>query len=157
VDSYGRAGKDSSLVQGEDGSLHVSYSEVDGGDIKYASFAAPEVPVLKPSSWLPLMLRSCCPCSPDADQAALFVGRGYTGECVVKGIGDYPTYRDIGLPFDSISSLKMGANVQATLCSDGQFEGRCELFTADDSALEDNEVGDDDVSSVKVEPRAIVD
>ncbi|MGQ9494041.1 MAG: peptidoglycan DD-metalloendopeptidase family protein [Anaerolineae bacterium] len=91
-------------------------------------------------------------CNPSADQIALFVDADYHGQCVVKGIGEYPDSGSIGLPNDSISSIKVGANVRAILCRDNGYGG-CETFTNDDPNLSDNTIGNDSVSSVKVERR----
>jgi hypothetical protein len=93
-------------------------------------------------------------CDPNADQVALFVDPDYGGQCVVKGVGEYLNPAAIGLPNDSISSLKVGGNVQATLCRDDNYGGGCETFTGDDSNLGDNSIGDNQASSVKVESRA---
>jgi len=92
-------------------------------------------------------------CNPNADQIALFVDANYSGQCVVKGIGQYPNPGAIGLPNDSISSIKVGGNVQAILCRDDNYGGGCETFTSDDSNLSDNSIGNDQVSSAKVELR----
>lgn len=93
-------------------------------------------------------------CDPNADQIALFVDANYGGTCVVKGLGTYSNPSAIGLPNDAISSLKVGANVQAILCKDDNYGGGCETFTGDDPNLGDNGIGDNQVSSVKVESRA---
>jgi len=91
-------------------------------------------------------------CNPNADQIALFVDLNYGGQCVVKGIGDYANPSAIGLPNDSISSVKVGGNVEAILCEHDDFAGTCEAFTGDDANLGDNSIGEDSVSSVKVQP-----
>jgi len=92
-------------------------------------------------------------CSPSADQIALFVDANYSGQCVTKGIGSYSNPAALGLPNDSISSIKVGSNVQVTLCRDDNYSGTCETFTGNDSDLTDNSIGNDQVSSAKVEQR----
>ncbi len=92
-------------------------------------------------------------CNPNADQIALFVDPNYGGQCVVKGVGDYPNPAAIGLPNDSISSLRVGSNVRAMLCRDDDYGGGCETFSGDDPDLGDNSIGDNQVSSVRVEWR----
>jgi len=92
-------------------------------------------------------------CTPNADQVALFVDANYSGQCVVKGIGEYSNPDAIGLPNDSISSLKVGSSVRAVLCEHDGFQGTCETFTGNDPSLVDNRIGNDRVSSVKVERR----
>lgn len=93
-------------------------------------------------------------CSLGADQAALFLDANYGGQCVVKDVGEYANPSAIGLPNDAISSLKVGSNVRAVLCKDDNYDGGCETFTGDDSNLGDNSIGDNQVSSVKVEWRS---
>ncbi len=88
-------------------------------------------------------------CNPNADQVALFVNAGYNGQCVVKGIGDYRNPGAIGLPNDSISSVKVGSHVRALLCKHDDYK-ECETFEHSDSNLSDNSVGNDQVSSAKV-------
>jgi len=97
----------------------------------------------------------CAPpnCNPNADQIALFVDSNYGGQCVVKNIGEYPNPGSIGLPNDSISSVKIGGNVEAILCRDDDYGGGCETFINDDPNLSDNSIGNDQVSSAKVKQR----
>jgi len=92
-------------------------------------------------------------CNPNADQVALFVDSEYSGQCVVKGIGQYSNPGAIGLPNDSISSIMIGGNVQATLYEHDDFQGRSEVFTSADSSLRSNIIDDNAVSSVKVQWR----
>jgi len=92
-------------------------------------------------------------CSPNADQVALYVDSNYSGDCVVRGIGDYPNPSSLGIANDSVSSVKVGSNVKVTLCKDDNYGGTCETFTGDDSNLGNNSIGDNKVSSAKVEPR----
>jgi hypothetical protein len=93
-------------------------------------------------------------CSPNADQVALYVDSDFDGQCVVLALGDYKDAAASGLPDNSVSSLRVGANVQTVLCPDADFGGQCETLKADDSSLADNTViGDDEVSSLRVRPR----
>lgn len=93
---------------------------------------------------------------PDCDstvgdnQVKLFADVNYQGPCVTLDIGNYsrPTF---GIANDSISSLKVGANVQVVLCQDDDFGGECELFKRNDLRLIGNAVGNDSVSSLKVQ------
>jgi hypothetical protein len=66
-------------------------------------------------------------CEPSPDQVAFFVDANFKGQCVVRGIGVYPNANSIGLPNDSISSVKVGGNAQAVLCKDNDFGGDCIL------------------------------
>src|SRR5262245_49511014 len=72
-------------------------------------------------------------------------------DCVVKDIGDYANSNAIGLPNDSISSVRVGSNAQAIVCKDNDFKGDCILLTRDVSFLNNGRVGNDQISSVKVQ------
>jgi hypothetical protein len=60
----------------------------------------------------------------------------------------------MGIADQSVSSVKVGSNVQLTLCRETNYGVPCELFTANDSNLSDNSIGNDQTSSAKVEPRS---
>lgn len=92
-------------------------------------------------------------CNPNSDQVALYVDNGFQGQCVVKGQGDYPNPNSIGLPNDSVSSVRVGSNVQVRLCEHDNFQGTCEWFGGDDGYLGDNGIGDNNVSSASVQIR----
>ncbi|MGA2636248.1 hypothetical protein [Methylocella sp.] len=91
-------------------------------------------------------------CVPNENQAAFYIDAGYNGGCVVKDLGSYANAGEIGLPNDSISSLRLGRNVQVVLCKDDDFKGDCILLDAGESFLNNNRVGNDQVSSLRVEP-----
>jgi hypothetical protein len=92
-------------------------------------------------------------CVPAANQVSFFVDADYLGQCVVKDIGDYPNSGAIGLPNDSISSIKVGANAQTVVCKDNNYGGDCILVTSDTHFLTGDRVGNDQISSAKVQPR----
>ncbi len=92
-------------------------------------------------------------CVPSPNQASFFVNANYLGQCVVKDIGDYPSSGAIGLPNDSISSIKVGANAQTVVCKDNNFGGDCILVTGDIPLLSGDRVGNDQISSAKVQRR----
>jgi hypothetical protein len=91
-------------------------------------------------------------CEPGANQAAFFKDANFGNSCVVRDIGDYPNSGAIGLPNDSISSVKLGSNTQVVLCKDNNFQGDCILLKSSQSFVNDNRVGNDQTSSVKVQP-----
>ncbi len=92
-------------------------------------------------------------CNPGPNQVALYVDPDYGGQCALKDVGEYPDPGFIGLPNDSISSLRVGSSVQAVLCQHDNYGGTCETFTADDPNLSDNPIGDNQTSSARVEWR----
>lgn len=90
-------------------------------------------------------------CVPNADQVALFVYAQNGGQCVVKGIGSYADPTALGLPNDSISALRVGSNVTVTLYQHTNFNGNLEDFAEDDADLSNNSIGNDQVSSARVQ------
>jgi hypothetical protein len=93
-------------------------------------------------------------CTPNADQVALFVDGNFGGQCVVKGIGSYSNPAAIGLPNDAISSVRVGGNVRLTVYQHDNYAGNSSSFTGDDGNLGDNNIGNDSVSSARVESRS---
>jgi murein DD-endopeptidase MepM/ murein hydrolase activator NlpD len=93
-------------------------------------------------------------CSNSADQVAFFSDPNYSGSCSVKGIGDYTNPSAMGIPNDSLSSIRVGGNVKVTVCGNDNYGGTCETFSGDDSDLGNNSIGHDTASSAKVESRS---
>jgi hypothetical protein len=94
--------------------------------------------------------QSATACIPGPDQVALFTGINYGGDCMIKELGRYPVASSIGLPDDSISSLKVGVNVHAVLYGDANYAGRKEIFISDEPNLQDHWIGDDQVTALRV-------
>ncbi len=93
-------------------------------------------------------------CVPGASQVALFDQRDYGGECVLLGTGSYQTPSNLGtLGDNSVVSIQVGTNVQATLYQDNSLLGRAETLLANDSNLSDNRIGQKTVSSLRVQTR----
>ncbi len=92
-------------------------------------------------------------CSPNGDQVAFFTDANYGGNCVVRGIGNYPDPGSMGIPNDSLSSVRVGGNVRLSLYGDSNYQSTSETFTGDDSDLSNNSIGNDRASSAKVETR----
>ncbi len=103
------------------------------------------------------------PCTPAADQVALYSGLNYTGTCqvypAVGGIynsGIYDTGSLGALADNSAASIQVGSNVMATVFDqnfvNGAFNGRPETFDAADAGLGDNRIGVGQLSSLVVRP-----
>lgn len=92
-------------------------------------------------------------CVPNPDQVAFYVDENYGGLCVSKDIGDYLDPGSIGLPNDSISSLRVGDRVKLEACRDAGLSNTCEWFVNDQSTLADNSINVDTISSAHVESR----
>jgi hypothetical protein len=92
-------------------------------------------------------------CNPSPNQVAVFYDANFGSSCTYLGVGLYPDAGSTGLPNDSISSIKVGANVKATLFQDWQFNGFQQTFAGDVAYLGWYGIGNDTVSSLRVEPR----
>ncbi|MCA9325234.1 hypothetical protein KDA23_04190, partial [Candidatus Saccharibacteria bacterium] len=96
------------------------------------------------------------PCEPGPSEIALFTDGDFGEPCAIRGIGEYPhsggNADQMGLEGDTPSSIKVGADVEAVLCTDGNFGGICQKFTTDNAHLGDEKVHDD-VTSLKVRQR----
>lgn len=91
-------------------------------------------------------------CYPGLFQVALYTEANYGGECVKRGIGFYSNALQIGLPDNSVSSVRVGLGVRAVVCRDNNFGGVCETFTNDDPDLSNNPIGSNQASSLQVLP-----
>lgn len=92
-------------------------------------------------------------CANGPDEVTIFMHANYDAPCQVLQIGDYYNSGAFNLPNDSISSIKIGYNVQLILCEHHNFGGICETFTVNDSYLGDNSIGNDRVSSIRIEKK----
>ena len=62
-------------------------------------------------------------CVPTANQVAVFVHRSYGGNCAIFNIGAIPRTAVQGLTDNTVSSIKVGANVVAVVHQDADFGG----------------------------------
>lgn len=73
------------------------------------------------------------------------------GKCVKLKPGEYKTAAEMGFANDSMSSIKVGVNVRATVCDNENFTAPCEEFEKTDYNLMDNPtIKNDTASSIKV-------
>lgn len=97
-------------------------------------------------------------CVPGPYQIALFVNQNYGGQCILKEIGDYPDWYEIGLQNDSIESVKVGQYVRTTLLQHSQWHdptgGLWSTFVNNDPNLGNDRIRNNQVSwaKVKLEP-----
>jgi hypothetical protein len=86
-----------------------------------------------------------CPSGPN--QVAVFMHSHFLAPCAVKGAGDYSGPAAIGIADNSISSIRVGASVQACAYDGEGFGGESHLFTSSVDALGDF---NDKISSLRV-------
>lgn len=89
-------------------------------------------------------------CVPNANQIAVFENDNFQGRCKVLNIGDFPSPQQMGFDSDSITSFKVGANVQVDVCEDDNYQGACQTYGEDAVTLVGTNIGNDSISSLKV-------
>lgn len=94
-------------------------------------------------------------CRPGQGQVALYTFANFGGRCVVQSTGVYSTVPSLGLPNDTISSIRLGLGAQVRVCEHHELGGGCTDLTADAADLSAHAIGDDAVSSYQVTPAAL--
>ena len=79
----------------------------------------------------------------------------YRGSCRFAGPGSYASFDTIELDNDSISSIRIGAGMQAMLCQHTNYGGTCQVFTEHKASFSGTAIGHDRTSSFKVGPAAV--
>lgn len=92
-------------------------------------------------------------CEPGPHEVAFFQHANFEGKCKVLGLKDYKNSSDLGIKNDSISSVKVGAEVQAFVCKDSFYRGECEVLNKNHKTLRNNVVKGDTISSAKIQLR----
>ncbi len=92
-------------------------------------------------------------CEPDLFQVAIFDQISYSGDCKLLDVGDYQNSSYFGISDNSISSIKVGLNVQVAVFEDENFAGKNELISYKDGDLSNNYIGNDQISSIIVYDR----
>lgn len=90
-------------------------------------------------------------CQPGSGQVALYSGVGYSGACLLLGIGSHQSSALSPLGTASAASLRLGGGVQITLFDLGDLTGRSSTFFRDDANLSDNPVGSGSAGSALVQ------
>lgn len=104
--------------------------------------------------------RYTCPappsCTPGDTEVALFADHNFGGNCLNLAAGDYPDGMAlVGLGENNVASIMIGKDVLATMYSEPNYNGRAETFTQNDSNLDDNVIGANRLSSLKVRSRTL--
>jgi hypothetical protein len=90
-------------------------------------------------------------CQPASDEVTLFMHIDFGEPCQKLKVGQYNNSDQFNLPDNSISSISLGSGVRTYLCSDNSLRGICEWINFNDPWLGDNSIGNDTLSSLKVE------
>lgn len=94
-------------------------------------------------------------CIPGANEISVYASAGWQGVCVKYPVGVYSGTGLGVLGDNNAASLQVGANVQVTLYANTDMKGRAEAFWEEDGNLDDNLIGADKTSAVKVALRSI--
>lgn len=96
--------------------------------------------------------RTCKSANPADNEVFLYVDINFGGHCVsLQKFGtNIPDTSKLGVPNDSISSIKVGNGVRALVCKDFDFKGDCQSHLQNWKDLTNTVVGNDQISSVKV-------
>ena len=140
------------VAYGANGSFNYKYGVTNGINCDNNTFGDPINGVSKACYYKLTVTPPVC--NPNSDQIAFFEHANYSGTCKVLGVGDYSNPSTMGFPNDTASSVKVGSNVVTTLYENDNYSGASEQFTGDDSDLSNNTIGNDRVSSVKVQWRS---
>ena len=94
-------------------------------------------------------------CTPSADQIAIFDEVDYRGICQIFDFGEFANPESFSAIGDNdVESIIIGSNVLAELFGTTEFSGRSETLVVNDSNLDDNPIGGNNLSSFKVSSRS---
>jgi|GEM_PF-1358528 len=95
-------------------------------------------------------------CQPGAQQIAIYIFSNFGGQCVIRNTGVYSTVEALGLPNDTISSIRVGPGAQVQVCEHVGLAGACTGLAADAADLSAHPIGDNQISSFRVETATLV-
>lgn len=96
-------------------------------------------------------------CSPGSSQVAIYAETAYGGACKLFNPGEYSGASALGsVGTNNAASIQVGSNVLATLYSGEIFLDRNETFVSSDPNLDDNRIGSDQLSALKVISRSTI-
>lgn len=90
-------------------------------------------------------------CNVRPNEIALYKDEGFQGECIIHNVGNFSDAVEIGLPDNYISSVKVGKLLRLVLYRNEDFGGVTAIYNANDDALYYDTIGNDTVSSLRVE------
>lgn len=90
-------------------------------------------------------------CNPRPNEIAVFEDEGFQGQCIIHNAGNFSDEVEIGLPDNFISSVKVGNLLRVVFYRNQDFTGITGVYTANDDALYYDDIGNDSVSSMRVD------
>ncbi len=93
-------------------------------------------------------------CLPGRHQVSVFSNKNFYSPCVILDGRTYNTPQEFGeVGNDNMESIRVGADMQVTLCEHDSMQGTCETFLGDDPDLGNNSIGNNRVSSLRITTR----
>jgi hypothetical protein len=104
-------------------------------------------------------------CTPGVNEVAVYQHANYGGVCSVLREGDYMNSAQLRMPNDSISSVRIGGNMQITACKHARSNvvtsrprwlddpQSCQTFVGNIDNLKSTRLGNDNISSASVSKR----
>jgi len=91
-------------------------------------------------------------CRPGLKEIAVYQHPGVKGNCRNLSVGSYANSKQMNFANDSISSIELAPNskVYAVAYQHGNSGGRKETFSRSDGNLNNNEIGDNSITSIHV-------
>jgi len=96
-------------------------------------------------------MRPSTGCTVRGNEIAVFQHENFEGECIIHNVGNFSNALEIGLPDNYISSVKVGNLLRLVLYRNEGFGGVTDIYNADDAAIYYDTIGNDTVSSMRVE------
>lgn len=93
-------------------------------------------------------------CIPRPKEVAVFLHEQYGGTCKIRKVGRYPNAAAMGMADNSITAIKVGSQARIVLFRDKDFKGVTAAYLVNAPNLGYDPIGNDTVSSFKVELRA---
>ena len=93
-------------------------------------------------------------CNPRSNEIAVFEDEGFQGQCIIHNAGNYRGSVEIGLPDNFISSVKVGSLLRVVFYRNESFTGISGVYMASDEALYYDDIGNDTVTSMRVDLKA---
>lgn len=92
-------------------------------------------------------------CVPAESEVAFFMGENYQETCIIRGVGRYDDPAALGLPNDTISSVKIGSRVRVRICANDGNNSPCDQFENNIPNLGPTTVQNNTASSAEITSR----
>jgi hypothetical protein len=91
-------------------------------------------------------------CEPGENQIGIYSDTDFQGNCQILDLGEYTQLSPSS--DNNVEAIQVGANVSAELFNEANFSGRSETIFQNESDLDDNQIGGNEISSIRVSSRS---